>query len=940
MKKAIFTLISFVIIQIGISQNSPVTWVPFFATDTDSITVFFDASKGNGALNNIAPPIYAHTGVITNLSTSPSDWKYVKNGWTVNNANAQLIPLGNNLYKIKFHVRNYYGVPLAETILQLAFVFRNATGTTVGRNADGSDIFVPIYPAGLNAKIISPTFQTGKPIIVANGASLQIDGIASSNADLSILLNGANMASATNEDSLSQTISFNQTGLNEVVFTADNGLSTDADTIRVMVNPAQNILPLPPNTKDGITYLNDSTVILNLFAPFKSFVYVLGGFNQWQTDTNYFMNRTPAGDRYWIQINGLAPLQEYVYQYYVDGTITIGDPYCDKIVDPSNDGGINTSTYPNPTPYPIGKTQGIASVLQTAQPSYTWTVTNFTKPANTDLVIYELCIRDFVGPHNYATLLDTIAYLQLLGVNAIELMPVNEFEGNNSWGYNPSYYFAPDKYYGTKNKLKEFVDTCHSRGIAVIFDIVLNHSCGQSPMVQLYWDNNLGAPALNSPWFNQYPKHDFNVCYDFNHESPATKYFVDRVTEYWLTEYKFDGYRFDLAKGFTQKNTVGNLGAWSAYDTNRVATLKNIADHVWSTSPNAYMILEMFADNTEEKELANYGMMVWGNSNNNYNEATMGYLPNSNFNWISYKQRGFNNPHVVGYMESHDEQRLMFKNITYGNSSNATYNIKDTVTAVSRMELAGAFFFTIPGPKMIWQFGEIAYDVSLLYGGSNVAPKPLKWNYYFQGPRKKVYDVWGNLIKLKKNYPAFKTTNFSLQLTGAMKRIHLNDPTMNVTVLGNFDVVSGTMIPNFQSTGWWYEYFTGDSLFVTNVLDPMILDHGEYRLYTSVKLPAFASVSIDELLTTSINEIIAYPNPASESTKIGFLNPKDNFIKIEIFDVKGHLVTNLSSAKISKGYAEFTWNLQNDFGNKVNPGNYFVRLSGDNLQRAVTVIVN
>ena len=109
-------------------------------------------------------------------------------------------------------------------------------------------------------------------------------------------------------------------------------------------------------------------------------------------------------------------------------------------------------------------------------------------------------------------------------------------------------------------------------------------------------------------------------------------------------------------------------------------------------------------------------MMVWGNSNNNYNEATMGYLPNSNFNWISYKQRGFNNPHVVGYMESHDEQRLMFKNITYGNSSNATYNIKDTVTAVSRMELAGAFFFTIPGPKMIWQFGEIAYYVSLLYG--------------------------------------------------------------------------------------------------------------------------------------------------------------------------------------------------------------------------------
>ena len=57
-------------------------------------------------------------------------------------------------------------------------------------------------------------------------------------------------------------------------------------------------------------------------------------------------------------------------------------------------------------------------------------------------------------------------------------MPFNEFEGNDSWGYNPDFYFAPDKYYGPKNTLKEFIDSCHSKGIAVIMDIALNHSFG------------------------------------------------------------------------------------------------------------------------------------------------------------------------------------------------------------------------------------------------------------------------------------------------------------------------------------------------------------------------------------------------------------------------------------------------------------------------------
>ena len=93
-----------------------------------------------------------------------------------------------------------------------------------------------------------------------------------------------------------------------------------------------------------------------------------------------------------------------------------------------------------------------------------------------------------------------------MGINAIEMMPVNEFEGNLSWGYNPDYYFAPDKYYGPANNMKQFVDNCHKKGIAVIMDIALNHSFGQAPMVQLYWDAVNSRPAANNPWFNPVPK--------------------------------------------------------------------------------------------------------------------------------------------------------------------------------------------------------------------------------------------------------------------------------------------------------------------------------------------------------------------------------------------------------------------------------------------------
>ncbi|RZK96874.1 MAG: 1,4-alpha-glucan-branching protein, partial [Hymenobacter sp.] len=400
------------------------------------------------------------------------------------------------------------------------------------------------------------------------------------------------------------------------------------------------------------------------------------------------------------------------------------------------------------------------------QTPYVWSAatTNFQRPARTNLVVYELHLRDFIARHDYQTLTDTLAYIKRLGINAIELMPINEFEGNDSWGYNPSFYFAPDKYYGTKTALKQFIDAAHARGMAVILDMVLNHSCGQSPMVQLYFDSNTGKPAANSPWFNVDATHPFNVCYDFNHESQYTKYFAKNVMKYWLQEYHVDGYRFDLSKGFTQKVTT-DVNAWGVYDQSRVNIWQDYYNTLVATSPTLYPILEHLGNNDEEVVLSNIGLMPWGNMSYNYQQADMGYSTGWDLSYGYYQNRGWSQPNLVTYMESHDEERTMYKNEAFGNAS-GSYSVKDVATGLARNEMAAALFFTQPGPRMVWQFGEVGYDKSIFtctdgtvpqpYGTDNckTGAKPILWNYYQDASRRHLYDVYRAMIALKKQ-PAF-----------------------------------------------------------------------------------------------------------------------------------------------------------------------------------------
>lgn len=901
---------------------------PPIPTADEAVTVYFN-SEGTG-LEGYTGDVYSHTGV----TIDDNQWQYVIGTWGNNNSQPQLTDLGSGLYKLEMlpSIREFYEAPAGENITEMCFVFRSEDAS----QQTSPDIFVEVYELGLNVNLVTPDES---PYFVNPEEEIEVLAEATLAETISLYVDGTLIASVSG-NTITETITASPDPDTKhwIKAVAEAGGNQVADSNYYYVRGETEIAEVPGGLPDGINYIDDQTVTLVIHAPFKESIYLIGDFNDWQVGPEYKLKRTTQGingldTRYWVTISGLNPGQEYAFQYLIDEELRVADPYADKILDNLNDPYIEDDTYPNLKPYPINKTTKIVSVLQTAQPEYEWQVQNFERPEVTDLVIYELLLRDFLEAHDFKTLKDTIPYFKRMGFNAIELMPVSEFEGNLSWGYNPSFYFAPDKYYGPKDDMKAFIDECHANGIAVIMDMVLNHAYGQNVMARMYWDEVNNQPAPNNPWFNaECPHQPYCWGNDFNHESPYTQAFVDRVNAYWLTEYRIDGYRFDYTQGFT------NTGSGGSYDATRIAIIKRMADELWAVSPDAYVILEHWTENSEEKELTNYGCMVWANLNYHYNEATMGWNNNSNFSGVSYLVRNFNYPHLIGFMESHDEERLMAKNINYGNSS-GSYNIQDTVTALKRIELAAAFFIPVPGPKMVWQFGEMGYDYHINYPGEigqddhRLDPKPIRWDYLEQPARKELSNVFGRLNHLKQNYEAFATGDFTMAVNGAFKRIWLNHNSMNVTIIGNFGVTEGNIDPDFQHTGNWYGYFGQDTLTVDDVNSTIMLQPGEYRIYTDqpVELPP-PPLGINEMEQEDTGSLMIFPNPASGEVNISFSLAESGEVEVAVYDMSGRQVTKRKEY-FGRGIHEITWNCTDDRREKVGQGLYVVEVIGGGERR-------
>ena len=602
----------------------------------------------------------------------------------------------------------------------------------------------------------------------------------------------------------------------------------------------------------GINIINNSTVSFILHTPVpKSSVYLVGDFNGWLTgNSNFSMKR--YGEYWWLTVTGLDTYTEYAFQYLVDGNLYVSDPYAQKVLDPWNDQYIPDATYPDALKeYPTAiqatppNVHGMVSVFQIKEETpYEWKVTDFVPPRQDKLVIYELWIRDFTEDGDLNGVMSKLDYLQGLGINAIELMPVQEFDGNISWGYNPCYYFAMDKAYGTKDKYKAFIDECHRRGIAVILDVVYNHATGAHPFAKLYWDAVNNRTASNNPWFNEFARHPYNVFHQFKHETTYVRNFVKRNLKFLLEEYKIDGFRFDLTKGFSSTYKADDNAA-SRWDIDRINYLKEYYDQIKSVNNKACMIIEHFCDFWEEEELSKYGLMPWGRKNNAYCQAAMGWQSNSDFNGINGWTNSFTKDYLVGFMESHDEERIMYKAKTWGAGNIQGDAPSNVAIQMERAALCAAFFLPFPGPKMIWQFGELGYDYSIhskagvpgvCNYNDNLAPnydencnrteqKEIRWDYFDDPSRRALYDTYAKLIKLRDIYGdiAFDTADDAFDhptwwdnsWIGSddwpTRLISLNSPKVKMAIIGNFHPSASAIAdPSFPEPGIWYDYMTGE----------------------------------------------------------------------------------------------------------------------------------
>lgn len=826
-----------------VTTNPSFITVDYVSDPNGTVEVIFDASQCTGTLlNYTGDDVYAHTGVLTSASASNGDWKHAPT-WGDNSPKYKLTKIAGETYKYRLlispNIAAYYGIASSEEVTKLAFVFRNGTPVggqyKEGKGSNGGDIFVDIVAAGLNVKFDSPV---GNQILNLN-SNVNFVVSSSLSANLTLKINNETKQTVANSQTLNFSQIFSTAGDYQCIAEATAGGQSVYDTVSICIPTTSANATLPAGVLAGINYnLSDPTqATLVLYAKDKNNVlpnnvFVIGDFNDWAYSNAFQMKKDGTTGNWWITLTNLEPQREYAFQYAVqqsdNNIVKITDAYCEKVLDPWNDSYISAGIYPNLKKYPIGKTDGLVSVLQTQKPSFQWSqeTMNFQRADKNNLVIYELWVRDYSSYRSINEITNRLDYLQALGVNALELMPIAEFDGNISWGYNPNHYFAPDKAYGTATAYKTLIDECHKRGIAVILDMVFNQATGINPFAKLYWNNSTNNVSSNNPYFNVTAPHSYSVFHDFNHGFSGTRDYFKRVLGFWLNEYQVDGFRMDLTQGFCGENC-----------NDRVTIINDYYNHIKSIVPDVYFILEHWVS-SEEPGFVNNGMLCWANTNNAYSQTAMGWLRDGD-GLSAANKNGW-----VSYAGSHDEERNFYKAKEWGNGDVKT---NETVR-LNRVPMNLAFNVLLQGPKMIWQFDEMGYDISIntcengsinTNGDCRTASKPIpdELDWFSNALRMNIFNKVAQVASLRTQLKpdVFQNGTITANIGSgvALRTISWEYNGTKILVLGNFNVSGGTEFSGNRDyslpAGTWYNYLNNNNEQSGNIT----LQPGELLIFTN-----------------------------------------------------------------------------------------------------------
>ena len=934
MKKNGFLSFIFVLFAASVFAQVTISPATFNVTDPVTITVTFPITTCN-TMGNAPTKVYMHAGI--GDTTNAFGFSVVGN-WGQDDTIGQMSNSGPGIYSITITPSTYFGINPTQqaNATRMGMVFRNATGSQTLKKAPACNDF--IYNVGFfQTSLTIPTENSTTIINSGDSRTVQASN-TNGNANYNLKANGVSINTATNVSSYS----FTDTNISEnknYQLEISQGSSTQIKKFSVIVNPGVVSQALPSaSLLDGVNYdsadQTKATLVLN--APFKDFVYVAGSFNNYQPSSAYAMKKDPTSGKFWLELTGLVPDQVYTFQYWVcdvtnrptnsPAIVKTADPFSTLVLSPFDDPEIaSLGVYPNLPAYPSGQEREV-TVLQTgpnAYYKYNWSAatTNFVKPKKKDLTIYEVLVRDFDANRSYQDLINKIDFFKDLKVNAIQLMPVMEFEGNLSWGYNTAYHLAPDKRYGPPSKLKEFIDLCHQNGIAVILDVALNHVFGRSPLERMWmldtdndgWGNGITA---ENPYCNQAAMHSYNVGSDLNHfrePENLTNTYVLRTIKTWIEDYKIDGFRWDLTKGFTNacpSNVAGGQEACTnSYIAGRVAKLKYYADKQWELDSNFLVIFEHLGNGgsyNEELEWANYlksgdskGIMQWRKMTDPYANLLKG-------NGTSLSGVTDSSERFIGYAESHDEERVAYKALT---ETGQTFG--DLAKVHLRLSAMGAVHLLVPGPKMIWHFGELGWERSLwTCQNGNVSfsnpdckldtkPQP-QWseNWLANTNRTTIYNNWSRMINLKKTEAVFENGSFAWNF-GATGRPRLDVWTSTtqtsslsyVFVLTNFSNNTYNVAGGFPFAGTWSNLMDNSTFSVTDTNMNISIEPGGFRVYgnqpSSLNTDNFSALSYISLL----------PNPSTN-----FFSITIDSSKVFIYSMTGQLVKSFQNKSKSDVY--------------------------------------
>lgn len=551
-----------------------------------------------------------------------------------------------------------------------------------------------------------------------------------------------------------------------------------------------------------------NSIEFKVLAPYNKAATLIGSFSDWQEIP---MQKDKEG-----YFRTSVELEDGVYQYkfriqstnenQLDQWVYINDPYVTEI-----DAGTNN---------------GIIRIKQGERlvDTYVWQHDDTPLPQNHELVIYEVLIPDFCSGEDAANkqgqfqnAIEKLDYLRDLGINAIELMPVNKTSGGYSWGYNPSHYFAPEPSYGSTADLKRLIDECHARGIRVILDQLYNHSTEDSPLFQIdcnYWY----YPDRHHPDDSFYwgPEFDYDH-YDDNRDAIPARDFMGDVVRYWIQEYHIDGIRYDALKQLDNPDFLN----WITQEATKTAGPKpfyNIGEHI-----------------PENPDIIKPNGPMDGCWHDNFYHQIQPHICGETFDLEKLKEaldarhQGYPEgvAKAVNYLSNHDQSRTL--------ADLGDRGILDEA-AFKRVKLGVALLMTAVGVPLIWmgeEFGEYAHKQS-------VSPecRRVDWTLLDNDLNSGLWKYYQGLIGLRQQNPALQTDNIEFFHENPEEKVFAfvrwNSEGSRVVVVASFcdRFLQGYQIPDFPANGKWHEWTRDYD--VESSDGQLTIDIGEYEAHVFV----------------------------------------------------------------------------------------------------------